>query len=252
MTGAKSAAAFPMRGSRLRLVGREAAGSAGRPVVLEATGLALSRRGAPLFRSLALALQRGTLTAVVGPSGAGKSSLLALLAGLLPPDAGTLRTADGRRPRVALVPQDLKLAASETLLSNVLCGALSRHAWWRTVSLLPAEEKAAALELLERLGVGVLAHAPAGRVSGGQQQRAAVARALLQRPDLLLADEPVSQLDVRTGSDVLAALRDAADRDGCAVACVLHDEAAAFAAADAVLRLDPALPDGWRMEGGPA
>lgn len=252
MTGARAAAAVPARGARLRLVDRAPEGSAETPVLLEATGLALSRRGAPLFRALELALRRGTLTAVVGPSGAGKSSLLALLAGLLPPDAGTLRTADGRRPRVALVPQDLKLAASETLLANVLCGALGRHAWWRTVSLLPAGEKAAALSLLETLGVSALAHAPAGRVSGGQQQRAAVARALLQRPDLLLADEPVSQLDARTGGDVLAALRDAADRDGCAVACVLHDEEAAFATADAVLRLDPSLPDGWRMEGGAA
>lgn len=247
MTGATTAAARPARGARLRLVGREAEEG---PVVLEASGLALCRRGAPLFRALDLSFRRGTLTAVVGPSGAGKSSLLALLAGLLPPDAGTLRTAGGARPRVALVPQDLRLAASETLLTNVLCGALGRHAWWRPVSFLPAAEKAAALELLGRLGVGGFARVPAGRVSGGQQQRAAVARALLGRPDLLLADEPVSQLDARTGADVLAALRDAADHEGCAVACVLHDEAAAIATADTVLRLDPSLPDGWRMEAG--
>jgi phosphonate transport system ATP-binding protein len=244
---ATTAATLQARGARLRLVGREAAEG---PVVLEAAGLALCRRAAPLFRSLSLSLRGGTLTAVVGPSGAGKSSLLALLAGILPADAGTLGTPDGARPRVALVPQDLRLAASETLLTNVLCGALGRHAWWRTVSLLPAEEKAAARDLLARLGVGDLASAPAGRVSGGQQQRAAVARALLQRPDLLLADEPVSQLDAKTGGDVLAALRDAADADGCAVVCVLHDETAAFEAADSVLRLDPSLPDGWRLEEG--
>ncbi len=247
MAAATTASTLPGPSPRLRLVGREAAEH---PVVLEAAGLALCRRGAPLFRSLPLSLRRGTLMAVVGPSGAGKSSLLALLAGLLPADAGTLRTIDGLRPRVALVPQDLRLAAHETLLTNVLCGALGRHAWWRTVSLLPAEEKAAARDLLARLGIADLASAPAGRVSGGQQQRAAVARALLQRPDLLLADEPVSQLDARTGGDVLAALRDAADADRCAVVCVLHDEEAAFEAADSVLRLDPSLPDGWRLEEG--
>ncbi len=213
----------------------------------ELRGLSCGRGGVARVEGLSLALPRGSFTAVVGPSGVGKSTLLATIAGLEPPLAGEIRRASPAPTATALVPQDLKLALSLTLLTNVLTGALGRYAGWYTVGLLPPEEKAAALDLLERFGIAALARRPMATLSGGERQRGAVARALRQCPTLLLADEPVSQLDQESARRILDVLREQADRGLVTVVAVLHDRAEAFELADQVLTLDARLPGGWAL-----
>ncbi|MFJ4187376.1 ABC transporter ATP-binding protein [Kitasatospora sp. NPDC089509] len=182
----------------------------------------------------------GTFTAVMGPSGSGKSTLLRAAAGLEEIDGGEVRV-DGtvlgglrdkeltvlRRERIGFVFQSFNLLPALTAAQNV---ALPAKLSGRRPA--PAEVTAAlaAVGLADRAG-----HRP-GELSGGQQQRVAIARALLTRPAVLLADEPTGALDTRSGREVLALLRGAADDPGRAVVMVTHDPVAA-SFADRVLFL---------------
>jgi ABC-type lipoprotein export system ATPase subunit len=182
----------------------------------------------------------GELVAVVGRSGSGKSTLLHLLGALDRPDAGVIEVAgervDGRpereltllrRRRVGFVFQFFHLVPELTGEENVL---------------LPTRLKGSAPDaaargraLVERLGLAAVSGRRPHELSGGEQQRLAVARALVQDPPLVLADEPTGNLDAEAGAAVLGLLRGAAD-EGRAVVLVTHDDAAT-AAADRVLRL---------------
>jgi phosphonate transport system ATP-binding protein len=219
--------------------------------------LGVERGGRWVFRGLSLALARGELLAVVGPSGAGKSSLLACLAGLLEPTEGdaahagpasTLRPPAALRGRMGLVFQDLRLVPTSSLLRNVRCGRLGRRPWWATAFGLPPGERGEALALLETLGLGAVAHRRASRASGGEQQRAALARALFLEPEVVLADEPVSALDVEGAAAALSLLKREAARWRATVVCVLHDPPLVERFADRVLVVDPRLAEGWRLE----
>lgn len=218
-------------------------------------GLGVERGGRWLFRDLTWEVPRGSFVVVTGPSGAGKSSLLACLAGLLAPSAGEVayRRAAGRclpaamRSRIGLVFQSLMLTPNASVLSNVLCGRLGRHPAWRTALGFPLRDRQEALDRLAALELAHYAQRPVGTLSGGEQQRVAVARALFQEPDVLLADEPVSSLDPALAGRVLGLLRDAADARRCTVVCVLHDVAPVAGVADFVVRLDPGDPGAGRL-----
>jgi putative ABC transport system ATP-binding protein len=190
---------------------------------------------------LSLSLRPGELCAVTGPSGSGKSTLLALLAGLERPDSGEVwiegeplsALSDSalsrlRRRRVGFIFQEFNLVPHLTLEQNAALPLL--------LDGLPrAQREERAREALHEVGLGHrLRHLP-DQVSGGERQRAAIARALAVRPALLLADEPTGSLDSQRGAEVLGLLRRACD-GGCAVLLVTHDPAGA-AAADRVLRL---------------
>jgi len=182
----------------------------------------------------------GELVAVVGRSGSGKSTLLHLLGALDRPDDGVIEVAgerlDGRpereltrvrRRHVGFVFQFFHLVPELTGEENVLLP-----------TRLPgsaADAPARGRALIERLGLNGAASRLPHELSGGEQQRLAVARALVHDPQLVLADEPTGNLDAESGAAVLGLLRAAAD-DGRAVVLVTHDEAAT-AAADRVLRL---------------
>jgi len=178
--------------------------------------------------------------AVVGRSGSGKSTLLHLLGALDRPEAGTIevvgRRLDGRpereltrvrRDHVGFVFQSYHLVPELTGEENVLLPTRLP----RSAPDAPARGRA----LIERLGLNGAAARMPHELSGGEQQRLAVARALVQEPELILADEPTGNLDPESGAAVLALLRGAAD-DGRAVVLVTHEEAAT-SAADRVLRL---------------
>jgi molybdate transport system ATP-binding protein len=196
------------------------------------------RRG-QLTVDLDLAVADGEVLAVLGPNGAGKSTLLRVLAGLLPPDTGRV-TVDGEvwdddgvhvpphRRRVGMVFQDYLLFPHLSALENVAFGL-------RTRGMRHAEARRHAADWLARVGLADLAGSKPGRLSGGQAQRAALARALATDPALLLLDEPLSALDARTRLTVRAELRRHLAAFGGSTVLVSHDPVDAMALADRVV-----------------
>ncbi|HEX8093568.1 ABC transporter ATP-binding protein [Jatrophihabitans sp.] len=203
--------------------------------VLRATGIEVRYGMVVAVRPADLVLGPGQLVAVTGPSGAGKSSLLAALAGLTPPSAGTLSVAGqpitGRDQAVAagivVIPQGNALLRILTAIENVAVPLVAAR--------LPDARDRAEAALLA-LGLDEAADQLLEELSGGQQQRVAVARGLAERGSYLLADEPTSELDAGNRSRVMALLRGEARR-GAGVLVATHDPEAA-AMCDAELRLD--------------
>ena len=193
-------------------------------------------------RGISLELAAGEFVAVVGPSGCGKSTLLQLCGGMDRPTAGTVAV-DGvdlaglddealtalRRDRVGFVFQFFNLLPTLTLAENIALPLLLAGVP-RGAGLARAEEGARRVGLAHRLE-----HYPS-RVSGGELQRAAVARALVHRPALVIADEPTGNLDSDNGGRVLSLLLELNRETGVAVLLATHDQALA-AAAGRVLRL---------------
>jgi ABC-type lipoprotein export system ATPase subunit len=187
-----------------------------------------------------LSVQAGEGVAVLGRSGSGKSTLLHLIGGLDRPDAGHIevagetvtgaseaRLSELRRRRIGFVFQFFHLLPELSGEANVLLAGRVRGAH-------PGAAQRGG-DLIDRLGLRQVAGSLPHQLSGGEQQRFAIARALVNDPDLLLADEPTGNLDAEAGAEVLRLLRAGAD-EGRAVVMVTH-EAAATAMADRVLRL---------------
>lgn len=188
---------------------------------------------------VSLAVQPGQVTAVCGPNGAGKSTLLEVLAGLLPPAAGQvllhghLLAALPRRDRarrIGYLPQTGDAAWNVSVRTLVGLGRLPHAAG------VAADRRAidAALEVLD---LGPLADRPLATLSGGERARAMLARVLAGEPDVILADEPLANLDLAHQAALLGHLR-AVAAAGRAVVLVLHDLAAAMNQADHVIVLD--------------
>lgn len=220
------------------------------------TNLGVRRGDRWVFRGLNLAVPRGTFVAVVGPSGVGKSSLLASLAGLLAPDEGAVRficlnngvhEPCNFQPQIGMVFQNFMLVANSSVLNNVLCGRLGQRPWWRTLAGFSRRDREEAFRIIADLGLGDYAHRWVGETSGGEQQRTALARALFQEPELILADEPVSNLDTYLTGRVLGLLRQEASQNKRTVFCVLHNPDLVDRFADLALSLDPRDPHGWRL-----
>jgi len=155
---------------------------------------------------------------VVGPSGSGKSTLLRVLLGSVRPVSGEVRRAPGLRvayvPQVEAIDWDFPVTVSQCVL---MARASGRLAPWAS-----RQEKADVARVLERLGIGDLAHRHIRALSGGQQQRVFLARALLAEPDLLLLDEPTSGVDVRTRHEVLHLLGELHE-GGLGIVLTTHD-----------------------------
>jgi ABC-type Mn2+/Zn2+ transport system ATPase subunit len=175
------------------------------------------RAGQPVLHGIDLVIGPGQFTGLVGPSGSGKTTLLRILLGAVRPSAGECRRGAGRVgyvPQVEVVNWNFPVTVMETVL-------MARRApWFRPWSSRP--ERAEALAVLERLGIGTLADRHIRELSGGQQQRVFVARALLGRPDLLLLDEPTSGVDVRTRHEILHLLQEL-NGEGLAIVLSTHD-----------------------------
>jgi putative ABC transport system ATP-binding protein len=201
--------------------------------MLEAHHLSLSYGPTPALRDVSLQIAAGASVALMGTSGSGKSSLLHCLAGVILPDEGAVlvdgadmtKLADRDRSRLRLermgvVFQFGDLVPELTLVENVML----------PVQLLGSRRAAArsrAIELLDQLGIADLADSRTGAVSGGQAQRAAVARALVHKPAVVLADEPTGALDSVNAEAVLDALVGMARNSGAALLVVTHDNVVA-------------------------
>lgn len=191
---------------------------------LELQGVSAGYGGRPVLESLSLTVQPGEKVALVGRSGAGKSTLL----GLLHERSG---------PDTALLPQEPGLVPLLSVFHNVYMGKLAAHSTWYNLANLvrPLRRELTAIsDLLERLALGEKLREPVGALSGGQKQRVAVARALYQAAGTLLADEPVSALDVARADLVMKALTEAAQT----AVIAMHDIELALRYCDRVVGLD--------------
>jgi putative ABC transport system ATP-binding protein len=230
---------------------------------LEARGVVKAYGMTPALRGVTLDVADGEIVAVTGPSGCGKSTLLHCLAGILRPDAGQVtwrgeridmwsETARSRlrRTEFGVLLQFGQLVAELTAAENVALPLLLAGTGRR-------EARTAALTWLERLGVAEVADARPGEMSGGQQQRCAMARALVTEPRVLFADEPTGALDTLTGEQVLTQLVRLAREQRTTVVLVTHEpRIAAYADREVTLRdgtvdhsglgLDAPVPGGQR------
>lgn len=187
---------------------------------------------------LSLSIERGERLALVGRSGAGKTTLFRLLNATLRPTRGRVLF-DGRdvgamsarelramRRRVGTIYQQHYLVPSLSVLDNALCGRLGRWSLWRTARSIVRPERGDAEEaehVLELVGLKEKLRERADSLSGGQQQRLAVARVLMQRPDVILADEPVASLDPGLAESVMSLLHEVADDGGRTLIVALHN-----------------------------
>ena len=191
--------------------------------------------GTRAIDDVSLDIHRGEFVVLIGLSGSGKSSLLRCINRLIEPTAGQVifdgidvtraRGADLRRlrRRIGMIFQQFNLVRRASVISNTLAGRLGFRSTWRTIASRPSpEDIAAAFENLGRVGIADKAFARADALSGGQQQRVGIARALMQRPELMLADEPVASLDPATSHSVMKYLEEINKKDGITVVCSLH------------------------------
>ncbi|SEL74598.1 phosphonate transport system ATP-binding protein [Blastococcus sp. DSM 46786] len=214
------------------------------------TGIEVRFGGTPALAGVDLAVAAGERVAVVGASGAGKSTLLGVLNGAVPPTAGSVRVLGqdpaalrGRelrrlRARTGTVHQHLELAGQLRVVHNVNAGRLgawsaARAAW----SLVHPQGADDVLAALSRVGLADRAYERTDRLSGGQRQRVALARLLVQRPELVLADEPASALDPALADQALGLLGELATGRGGALLACLHDPALALRHCDRVVGL---------------
>jgi phosphonate transport system ATP-binding protein len=209
--------------------------------------------GKPALDDVSATIHPGQFVAIIGRSGAGKTTLLRCLARALRVDAGAicfgdvdLATLDGRalrehRARVGMIYQQFNLVRRLRVLDNVLIGRLPHLGGWRrwaavARSFAPAE-RAVALRCLAHVGLVERVWQRADTLSGGEQQRVAIAKILAQGPRVILADEPVASLDVLNGRLVMDTLRGIASEAGLTVVATLHHVDYARVYADRVLGL---------------
>ncbi|PIE09415.1 MAG: ABC transporter [Rhodobacterales bacterium] len=221
------------------------------PVVAELDTVSKRFGDTPVFNNVSARLARAEAVALVGGNGTGKSTLLRCLMGLIPVTSGCVSllgedvtTARGRalrslRARVGLVSQKHNLVARLSVLSNVLHGLLGQASgprYW-SHALAPATARDAAMEALEQVGLADFAARRADRLSGGQSQRVAVARALVGAPDIVIADEPCASLDPAAGEEVMDLFFRLARDRGVTVVFTSHDLDHALRYGDRVMGL---------------
>jgi len=167
--------------------------------------------------SLSLSIEKGEMIALIGSSGAGKTTLLNILANMIKPDSGKLEIAG--RPaeyycsnrqlsrKIGVIRQQFDLVGPLPVIHNVLAGRLGEWGFFKSLlSLIIPQEKHIAVRALERVGLLDKIYEKTSNLSGGEQQRVAMARLLVQHPEVILADEPVSSLDPARAEDILSML----------------------------------------------
>lgn len=191
--------------------------------------------GVHALRDVSFELNRGDFLAVIGLSGSGKSTLLRTINRLIEPTSGeilfkneNIRNLEGKdlrayRQKIGMIFQHFNLIKRKSVISNVLSGRLSALSTTKSLlELFSKEQRAKAIEYLNLVGLGEKAFIRAEELSGGQQQRVAIARCLMQEPEIILADEPVASLDPATSHSIMKYLEDANKKLGKTIVCNLH------------------------------
>lgn len=188
-----------------------------------------------ILKGIALSIDRGTNYAIVGQSGSGKSTLLKLMNGMMIPSKGTIKI-DYQIPnmnakkfkhmmhKIGYIPQSLGLIKNITVLENTLIGALPRLSKIQSLlKMFPEHEIVEAKKILKQVGLEGKEYRKAYMLSGGEKRRVAIARAFMQKPTLLLADEIVSELDHVTAREIMDLIANAQETMGLTAIMVHHD-----------------------------
>jgi zinc/manganese transport system ATP-binding protein len=208
--------------------GTAAAGGAIGPVI-HADRLASGYRGATVWSGASFSATPGEFLTVLGPNGAGKSTLLRMILGLLPPAAGTLRVFGEPpcrgNPDIGYVPQRRALDSDLAIgAADMVSLGIDGHRWGARLSPRARRQREEVVgQALAAVGAAGLAHRPIGRLSGGEQQRLQLAQALVSRPRLLLLDEPLASLDLRSQQEVSQLVAELRAEYGFTVVLVTHD-----------------------------
>ncbi len=203
--------------------------------MLRITGLSRIYGDRHAARNITLDIVPGSFVGIIGRSGAGKSTLLRMLNRMVDPSEGHIvfdgvdvcalqgRQLRAWRMRCAMIFQQFNLVGRVDVLTNVLMGRLGHMSAWRAMfKAWSHEDRVIALAALEQLDIAGLATQRADQLSGGQQQRVAICRALVQEPDIILADEPIASLDPRNTKVVMDALQRINREFGITIICNLH------------------------------
>ncbi|MDJ0509989.1 MAG: phosphonate ABC transporter ATP-binding protein [Crocosphaera sp.] len=204
--------------------------------------------GTVAINNISAVFKSGEFTVLLGPSGAGKSSLLRCINFLTLPSSGQVKveglgelsnpkTLRKHRQKTGMIFQQHQLIPRQTALKNVLIGRLAYHSTLRSLFPLPKLDQCIALECLDRVGLLNKALTPVKQLSGGQQQRVGIARTLAQKPQFLLADEPVASLDPGSSRKILSNLRKICQEDGIGALVSLHQVDLALDYADRIIGL---------------
>jgi len=197
-------------------------------IALKISDLAFGYSKKPLLEIDELQIQKGEHLAVIGPSGCGKTTFMHLVSGLIRPQVGTIEIQgcnitrlkewemDRFRGRsIGVVFQRLHLLSAISVLNNLLLAQ-------RLARMTPDKKKA--MKLLDRLGIAAQAHSLPAILSQGQAQRAAIARAVIHNPSLVIGDEPTSALDNASAADAIQLIKELSESVGFALLIVTHDE----------------------------
>ncbi len=198
--------------------------------------VSFSYRDTPVLTDVSFRINPGEFVGIIGPNGGGKTTLLKLILGFLKPTSGAISVlgspAGVSTTRIAYVAQGLRFDRQFpiSVMELVLSGRLSRLPWYGVYS---REDRAAALEALEKVGMVDFCDYAFGNLSGGQAQRALIARALVSNPDLLLLDEPTASVDSQAEGVIYEILQSL--RQSMTILMVTHDLRAAINLVDRVL-----------------
>jgi phosphonate transport system ATP-binding protein len=188
-----------------------------RDIIIQVNNLSKHFERKIALSSLSFTIKKGEIVALIGPSGAGKTTLLNTIATVVKPDEGALLI-DGQHTsqftdrkklakKIGIIRQQFDLVGQLPVIHNVLAGRLADWGFFKSLlSLLVPQEKQTAEAALERVGLSDKLYEQTSRLSGGEQQRVAMARLLVQKPEIILADEPVASLDPARAEDILSML----------------------------------------------